>query len=303
MKKNKLLSFGIELTTATSNFLQKFIKNNYLGVRQKQGVGGDISLTGDIIVEKFLNKMVKRLLPKYNFASVVLVGEEFGAREIYIKNRKRGNSIFIIIDPIDGSKNLKPFKMIAPYVGLSLALGFVRSLSIRPKGFEAIDVAIVKDLFHEDIYSAVKGQGAYFKQKERIQVSPIKKIEDITLSVGLDHRGEKLKEMLKKITPLLIITSQFRRLGSLCLDTCRVAIGATDVFLSLSGRAKVPDLAAVSLIMKEAGGIFKYQVSGSNIFLPQLIIEKKNEILGKFRFSLIVTNNLSIYNGVKKLLR
>ncbi len=115
--------------------MQGLIKNREMAAHAKEKGLADYVTQVDIAVQNFLKKELFDLAPDIQF-----LGEETGLQEIKA-------DCFWILDPVDGATNL-----IHDY------LYSVVSLVLCRQG--GIVMVIVYDPFHEEVFSAVKGEGS-----------------------------------------------------------------------------------------------------------------------------------------------
>jgi len=146
-----------------------------------------------------------------------------------------------IIDPLDGTTNyLHRFPQ------------FCVSVGVQVKGRMA--AAAVYDPMRQEIFAAARGEGATLDDR-KIRVSGRKEMEYALIGTGFpfrqtDHNMEPYLKMLGKVVKN---TAGVRRPGAAALDLCYVAAGRLDGFWETG--LKAWDLAAGSLIIREAGGI------------------------------------------------
>ncbi|MDJ0918956.1 MAG: inositol monophosphatase family protein [Woeseiaceae bacterium] len=146
-----------------------------------------------------------------------------------------------IIDPLDGTTNfLHGFPV------------FCVSIGVQVKG--RIEHAVVYDPSRQEIFAASRGSGATLDGR-KIRVSGRADLKQALIGTGFPFRQAESEmdpylDMLKKI---LKHSSGIRRPGAAALDLCYVACGRLDGFWE-TGLAPW-DLAAGSLIIREAGGI------------------------------------------------
>lgn len=168
-----------------------------------------------------------------------IVGEEFGNEGIE-KNR------YWVIDPIDGTKN---FLRGVPTWATLIAL-----IERAPDGSQRTVVSVVSApaLFRR--WSAHLGGGAHVtinhEDTKRIHVSGIAKIEDASISYS-DFEG--WGEMLKPFQSLLASAWRTRGYGDFWSHML-VAEGALEA--ALEPVLALWDMAALDLIVTEAGGVF-----------------------------------------------
>jgi myo-inositol-1(or 4)-monophosphatase len=199
------------------------------GTDHGMGAGGDISRRIDIVAEK----TVLDYLREINFECTVF-GEECGMVEL--SPNPRG---FLIMDAIDGSTNAVRG---LPFFCCSLAFASEDNLSCITDG-------VIMDLYHGDLYSASKGNGAYMNGK-KIQVH---KEKPVYFVVGVDISGIS-PDVLPKLTPILSASNHVRHFGAVALELAMFARGLVDVFIDLRRKLRVTDIAAGYLIALEAGG-------------------------------------------------
>lgn len=198
-----------------------------------RGAGGDISKYVDLLAEEIVVKALEA-----EDISCILISEECGMRKI-----GKGSGSYVVLDSIDGTTNATRS---IPFVSTSLAHAAHGHLN-------AVDVALVRDLYHGIEFTALKGKGA-LEEGKPLHPSTVDSLEEAIVAVDLGPR-EKLPELLNLVLPILRRTLKIRHLGSTALEVCYVASGALDVFLDLRGLTRATDLAAAHLILKESGGL------------------------------------------------
>jgi myo-inositol-1(or 4)-monophosphatase len=170
-------------------------------------------------------------------AAFTLVSEETGVREI--GTAPKG---FVILDPVDGSLN----------VSRRLPICCVSAAYASEPVFEAIQVAVVQEIFSGFCFHAVRGLGA-FRDNARIRSTPLRRLNQCL--VGVDAAFPWQNRPGRGATKSSLGTSHTRHLGSNALELCYVADGTFDAFVDLRDAFRGTDLAAASLILKEAGGV------------------------------------------------
>ena len=144
-----------------------------------------------------------------------------------------------IIDPLDGTSN---FVFSIPHFAISIAL---------EKDNEIIVGGVYQPLTDE-FFWAVKGRGA-FCNNLRLRVSSRENLEDCMIGTGIPHKGMKgHEEYLPGLKTVMENVCGVRRLGAASLDLAYVAAGKYDGYWEKN--LKLVDIAAGSLIVKEAGG-------------------------------------------------
>ena len=193
--------------------------------------GSTVGLGADGTATKFIDKVAEdvalRLIKKSKI-KVNILSEEAG----FVDN---GGEYTFVLDPIDGTRNA--YRGI-PFYSVSLAVGKT-SLS-------DVEYGLVKNIPTGDTYIAVKDQGAYLnKSRFAVPEVPDKEIlSSLTLGVNCD---KKTLSLAKK--------DKVRSLGSASLEMCMVATGALDYYVVGKEYIRVIDIAASTLIVREAGGV------------------------------------------------
>jgi fructose-1,6-bisphosphatase/inositol monophosphatase family enzyme len=147
--------------------------------------------------------------------------------------RRKGAKWTLVADPIDGTRNAVrgiPF--------------YCTCLSVCRTGLSDLQVSVVRDASTNDVYYGAKGQGSY-RNGERLRVRRFNERE-IIVAAALDYE----RKLSIKWQPTL----HFRDMGSSALELCLVAAGSIDLFLSTKPYLRVVDIAASTLILREAGG-------------------------------------------------
>lgn len=199
------------------------------------------------IADRAAEDLIVGELLKY-FPDDRVLGEEGGFRG--------GSGDFCwVIDPIDGTAN---FLRGVPVWCVSVAL--VRGTQV--------EAGLVYDPNHDDLYTAVRGQGA-FRNGRPIRVSGGSDPQKARFGLGFSFRDDK-KYLTATIDNLLTAKSEFTRHGSGTLGMCNVADGRTDGYWEKHINSW--DVAAGLLLVQEAGGI-------TNDFLAGDGLHKGNEII------------------------
>jgi fructose-1,6-bisphosphatase/inositol monophosphatase family enzyme len=311
----KILQLLEELSDVVSLELRKEHEVNNLGEYVGDlGLGGDKTKRGDAIAEQVLKKVLPQKLEKYQIGHAILVSEETGKWECSTKNVQDVDSsqdIFLIVDPIDGSNNLRPHYTPKPQVAFSVACGLVHDLN-EDGGLRSVRVALIKNIFSDDTYTAILGEGSFLNGVP-LKSSGLFDLNAAILGTSLDHGDPKLTHMLENgLSDLLGKTQCQRRIGSTILDLCQVATGDYDAYVSTSGGIKVHDFAAVQLIMREAGCHIVLRENSNNKW--QIVDLASEKIIRKYidfsdkstnflQFQLLVAGNKELLNSLKNIIR
>lgn len=144
-----------------------------------------------------------------------------------------------IIDPLDGTTNFAH--------GLNMCC-----VSIALVKEDQPLIGIVWSLFSEELFSAVRGQGAFLNGR-RLSVSDIDQVKDSLLVTGFPYNvKEIMAPVMDRFGRCLKASQGVRRLGSAALDLCYVAAGRFEAFWE--EHLHPWDTAAGHLLVTEAGG-------------------------------------------------
>jgi myo-inositol-1(or 4)-monophosphatase len=201
---------------------------------------GDTTLIIDKKAEDAILAEIK-LVPE----NMKIISEEVG--EFDIQNQTLSDEIhdYIIIDPIDGSHNAS-FGFPMSCISIAHATG--------PK-MNDIDCGVIFNIYNEDIYTAIKGQGA-FKNGEPIYVNTRKELPkclfgmNFSVNEPLADYINRYAEFFDKCKPMRI-----RSIGTDGFALTLFAEGKLDLFMNLQNKTRTLDIAAASIILKEAGGL------------------------------------------------
>jgi myo-inositol-1(or 4)-monophosphatase len=229
------------------------------------GAGGDISRKIDIVAERTVIDVLKS-----NGLICTVVAEEAGRVDI-TNGESEG---YVVIDAVDGTTNaLRGI----PFYCCSIAFADENSLG-------AVKHGVVMDLFTGDVYSASKGNGAFFNGA-KIHVK--EKFEESRYVVGMNVSGVK-PEKIELLKPIMSKSNHLRHMGANALELCLFARGLMDAFIDLRNKIRITDMAAAYLIAKEAGGIL----------ISEDGRELEAELDGNSRLSFIAAANRSVLDDI-----
>lgn len=236
LSKNLRTMDWLEILTETSECIKTAVAplvSTSVGRRTYgTGAGGDPKKHIDLQAE---NTLVRELTERN--LSFKLISEESG-----FKNYGSKPTYYVTVDPIDGTTNtLRGI----PFGCTSIAV------SKYPR-LDAVEAAVVADLFREATYVAEKSLGAFRNNRE---IEPAQTTSLKEAVIGVDLNAYKASELSAKLNRLLTQTSHIRHLGANALELCFVADGTIDAFVDIRGRLRTTDIAAAALIIKEAGAV------------------------------------------------
>jgi myo-inositol-1(or 4)-monophosphatase len=182
----------------------------------------------DVKAEEAIMNTILKAYPEHG-----IIAEESGVRNT------ESETVWII-DPLDGTTNyLHGF----PFFSVSIAV----------KIKNRIEHGVVYDPIHQECFTASRGRGAQLNDR-RIRVSKQTQLEASLLGTGIPFRDTTLaKRYLPTFEAMIGKCAGIRRTGSAALDLAYVASGRLDGFWEIG--LKPWDLAAGSLLIKEAGGL------------------------------------------------
>jgi myo-inositol-1(or 4)-monophosphatase len=235
MNNNQLLKHAEEAALAAGNLLMKYFRRN-LKIKEKPDAG--IVTQIDLATEKLVISKLKKADPRFLFL----------AEETHPEAGIEGSDYLWIIDPLDGTTN---YVHGFPFFSVSIAA--------QIKG--RVEVGVVYHPPFNEMYSAIRGNGAYLTQfhgttkktHQKLRVSKTKKLSDSLLTTGFTYRKKKwLHTEMEAFERLSIVARAIRRPGSAALDLAYTARGVFDGFWE---RGLSPwDIAAGALLVTEAGG-------------------------------------------------
>ena len=139
---------------------------------------------------------------------------------------------------------------------------FAVSIALEIEG--ELAVGLIYEPLRENIYSAIKGHGAY-KNGIRIHVSHSKTLNTSLIATGFPFRiKDIIDNYLKVFKELFMHATGIRRCGSACLDLAYTAEGIFGGFFECS--LSPWDMAAGALLVEEADGVVT-DFKGSGLYL------------------------------------
>ena len=222
---------------AGATLIRKMANLEKLKVEQKGH--NDYVSEADHAAEKAIINCILKHYPDH-----AILAEESGAQ---------GESDTVwIIDPLDGTTNyLHGFPV------------FAVSIGVQVNG--RMEHGVVYDPMRQELFTTSRGQGAQVDGR-KIRVSGQKQLERALVGTGFPFRQAdiEVEPYLSMLSKVVHNTSGVRRPGAAALDLAYVAAGRLDAFWE-TGLCSW-DLAAGSLLIREAGGIIS-GLDGSEGFL------------------------------------
>ncbi|HEC94763.1 MAG TPA: fructose-1,6-bisphosphatase [Thermoplasmatales archaeon] len=218
-------------------------------------LGKNIGVGADGTPTKHIDKVAEDVVIKHLKKSPVplnLLSEEAGFIDF-------GGEYTLILDPIDGTRNAVRG---IPFYATSLAVG--------KNTLNSVEYGLVVNIPTGDIYVAEKNQGS-FLNNHRI-CAPQHTSGKLLSSIVLGESGDKRLRLLP-------YKENVRSFGAASLEMCFVAHGAVDCFMCLKKHLRVTDIAAATLIVREANGVVKDR-QGNFLDMPCDILEHTTVVAG-----------------------
>ncbi|RHJ53129.1 inositol monophosphatase family protein [Bacteroides sp. AM10-21B] len=201
------------------------ITNREMAAHVKEKGVADYVTQVDVAIQDFLKKELYIFAPDIQF-----LGEETGLQRM-------NTDCYWILDPVDGTTNL-----MHDYQHSVVSLALCRQ--------KEIVLGIVYDPFHDELFSAAKGEGCFLNGKP-IHVSSARKLSETIIGIGTAKR-ELAKENFAKFLKVYENSQDIRRLGSAALELAYTACGRQGGYFEIY--LNPWDYAAGMLLVQEAGG-------------------------------------------------
>ncbi len=183
----------------------------------------------DLEIQEYLREKLKALKPEAQF---------FAEEQV---NASLTDGPAFVVDPIDGTVNFSRKRNAS-----AVSIAFLENRLPL--------MGVVMDPFRNELFTAVRGKGACLNGVP-VHVSPTP-LSRALVNFGSSPYDDDLRTLsLRALGAFLESAGDVRRSGSAALDLCDVACGRSDVFFEL--RLRPWDVAAGSLIVMEAGGIYR----------------------------------------------
>ncbi|KZO96406.1 myo inositol monophosphatase [Calocera viscosa TUFC12733] len=244
---DEILTFTIALARKAGELIlegSKAILASHDVSEKKNAV--DLVTEYDVRVEELVRGEIEKAYPSFAF-----IGEESYAAG---KRPELTDAPTFCVDPIDGTTN---FVHGFPHACISLGLLYKREPTI----------GVVFNPFLNQLYSAMKGHGAYVNELTRLPANPPAPFPSLqTALIGMEWGSDRSASTMGKKTrtftriagdpahdiPEGKMAHGFRSLGSAALNYCAVAAGQLDMYWEIG--CWPWDVAAGIVIAREAGG-------------------------------------------------
>lgn len=195
---------------------------------QSKSSPDDLVTNMDRETEQFFIKNINHTYPDHR-----ILGEEgFGDNVTSLEG------IVWIIDPIDGTMNF-----------VHQQRNFAISVGIYEDGIGKI--GFIYDVVNDELYHAIKGQGAYFNE-EKLPLLPPVEIEKAIIGMNATWVTENRRIDPSVLAPLVKKVRGTRSYGSAAIELAYVAAGRLDAYITM--RLSPWDFAAGLILIEEVGG-------------------------------------------------
>lgn len=215
---------------------------------EKRGAYGDLSYSFDIAAEQAIVNVLKR-----RFHKAVIASEEMGVVE------PREPDYYILVDPVDGSKNA--FR----------GIPFYSSAIIVANGPKLSDVFAAGLIDHPtgELYLGEEG-GEVFAADGPPRLSGIKRVREAF--IFLDHGSFNHLESRRWAERIAEESIATRFMASATLEAAYILRGRVDGFACLSKSLKLMDFLAPIYLLKLSGGC--YEILGAEGDIDLLTMKK-----------------------------
>ncbi len=224
MSYNRYLEKAIVAANSAQKIIMRYFQSSVEVVLK-----GDMSpvTQADIETEKVIRKILSESFPDHGF-----YGEETGQNNL--------NAEFLwLVDPIDGTKS---FIRETPFFSTQIALMHKGELVVGVSNAPA---------YGQMMYAA-KGQGAFLNQKP-VHCSDVTELSKVSLSIGNMKMMASDPKVWRKFGSMITKINRLRGYGDFC-HYHMLAAGQLDVVIESD--VNILDIAALSVIVREAGGVF-----------------------------------------------
>jgi myo-inositol-1(or 4)-monophosphatase len=226
---------------------------------QKIGYKGEVDLVteADRRSEALIIAKLRCHYPKHS-----IVAEEGGGQE-------SGSPYRWYVDPLDGTTNFAH-----GYPCFAVSIGLAEGTAEK----NDLLVGVVYNPVSGELFSAVKGEGAFLNQK-KLRVSAVQELSAGLLATGFPVQKRTESPNIHYYGHFTMRSHGVRRDGSAALDLCGVACGRFDGFWEFG--LQPWDTCAGALIVREAGGMVTdfdgrpYRLGGRELLASNSLIHSE----------------------------
>jgi len=241
------------LTEKSAAFLQTEVDKLRASDIEIKGIHNFVTYV-DKASEELLVEGLSKILPEAGF-----IAEESPDRET--------KELTWVIDPLDGTTN---FIHGVPVYSISIALMEKKEVIL----------GVIREVNHNECFYTWKGSPSFLNGKE-IKVSEISLLADSLLATGFPYYDySRIAPYMNFFRFLMENSHGVRRIGSAAADLAYVACGRFEGFYEYG--LSPWDVAAGTLLVKNAGGKVTDFSSGDNFIFGKEIIATNDRIFGEF---------------------
>ncbi|QVK17858.1 3'(2'),5'-bisphosphate nucleotidase CysQ [Mycoplasmatota bacterium] len=200
----------------------------------------------DLMANEIIISHLKQAFPTYAFLS------EESADDV----SRLDNDLCFIIDPIDGTKE---FVNKTGEFTINIALAYKQEIVMG-----VIYAPVLEELFYAEI-----GKGAFkVKERECTQLFVSDRKDHLRVAESRSHKSEKVQRLYDENKDII---EKYYEVGS-TLKGCFLASAKLEAFYKFGLGTKEWDIAAMDIVITEAGGIFrdlnhnKYQYNKKDVY-------------------------------------
>ncbi len=224
----KISAVAIEAAKAAGDAM-KNVRSTHAENTSSKSDGSQLT-AGDLAAQHAIISILNREFPTHTILSEEMTEAEQQAT-LNAEN-------LWILDPIDGTTNY--------------AYGMNRtctSIAYTNRGRSC--VGVVFNPFDDELFTAVRGHGAFLNGKKiAVRSDPVTSLSQVLVTTGFSASPSKRTDAITRVSRVLSHCRDLRRLGACALDLCDVACGRVDAFYETVNSW---DMAAGGLIAREAG--------------------------------------------------
>jgi myo-inositol-1(or 4)-monophosphatase len=172
-----------------------------------------------------------------------------------------------VIDPLDGTTNF--IHGLPPY-----------SISVGLMDGDEVILGVIYEIYSGECFYAWKGSKAFFNDKE-IHVTKVSNVKDSLIATGFPYYDfDLVKPYLESLEYFFSHSHGVRRIGSAAVDLAYVACGRFEAFYEYG--LNPWDVAAGSIIIKQAGGLVSDFNGKENYIFGREIVAANANVFGSF---------------------
>lgn len=200
----------------------------------------DLVTNMDKQTEQFFIENVHQHYPEHQIVSEEGFGDDVS----------HTNGIIWLIDPIDGTMNFVHQKR-----HFAISIGIYQD-GIGQAGF-------IYDVMTDELYHAIKGEGAFLNDRKLNPLKPVK-FEESILGINLTWINKNRRIDPEIMKPIALKSRGTRSYGSAAIELAYVASGLLDLYFTM--RLSPWDYGAGLILLEEVGGVAT-RVNGEKIDL------------------------------------